>query len=123
MFRLIGVLIALITLVQLNHGYVRADFDLEDWAFFKTLSLPVNMGVKEFVEVYPDNDLYANSKRNLEDLRIIESQNNEEIPYKLLVSEGTDTNQEWDADFVGLGFVLEKGSSFTAHLKNRNIII
>ena len=45
MFRLIGVLIALITLVHLNHGHVRADFDREDWEFYKSLSLPADMEV------------------------------------------------------------------------------
>tara|TARA_B100001750_G_C15506738_1_gene600890 strand:- start:1524 stop:2801 length:1278 start_codon:yes stop_codon:yes gene_type:complete len=120
MFRLIGVLIALITLVHLNHGHVRADFDREDWEFYKSLSLPVDMEVKEFVEVYPDADLYANSKSNFEDLRIIESQNNKETPYKLVVTEGADTNQELDANFVGLGFIAEKGTGFTAHLIDEN---
>ena len=80
------------------------------------------MEVKEFVEVYPDADLYTNSKSNFEDLRIIESQNNKEAPYKLVVTEGSDTNQELDANFVGLGFIAAKGTGFTAHLKHENVL-
>ncbi|MQF65347.1 DUF3999 domain-containing protein [SAR202 cluster bacterium AC-409-J13_OGT_754m] len=120
MFRLMGVLIVVIALVQANSGYVSADFELENWEFYKALSLPLEMEAEEFVEVYPDRDLYANSKADFDDLRIIDSQSNAETPYKIVVLKGADANQELDANVSGLGFVLTKGSSFTFQLKYEN---
>ena len=49
-FRAIGILIVAMVLFQLSYGYVRADFNLENWQFYKTVTLPLEMEEKEFIE-------------------------------------------------------------------------
>lgn len=59
-----------------------ASFNIEKWQYYKDISVS---GVG-FMRISLDDEMFANSKAELSDLRIIDN-NGDEIPYKLTVSE------------------------------------
>lgn len=64
----------------------------------------------------PDRDVYAHSRRNLGDLRIIEKTTNKEIPYKLIVERGEQRRSAVTITINNLSHTPDEYTSFTANL-------
>jgi len=62
---------------------VFADFNLENWLFYKEIFLPEELKEKGPVAVELDNEVFASTKSDFSDLRIIENRENE-VPFKLI---------------------------------------
>lgn len=81
-------ILKLLTLLILFYPiFVLADFNIENWLFFKEIILPKNLPEKGPVAIGLDNEVFSSAKSNFGDLRIIEGKENE-IPFRLIIREG-----------------------------------
>jgi hypothetical protein len=96
-------------------GVASADFTPREWAYSKAISLP-EITVDEFVLTRPDLEVYEKSLEGLADLRIIESTNNRETPYKVLLERGERRRQLVEASVQDLGISPEGNTVFELHV-------
>ena len=72
---------------------VWADFSVNEWRLFKSISLPIGDEQEFLVEIVPDSQIFANTLPKLSDVRIIEEENQHEVQYKLLVGHGEERRE------------------------------
>lgn len=63
--------------------FVFADFNIENWLFFKQIILPANFPDRSPVAIQLDNEVFSGARSDFRDLRIIEREGNE-IPFTLI---------------------------------------
>jgi hypothetical protein len=69
-----------ITFLLLLPLFLRADFEIGNWLFFKEIILPSNLPQKAPVAIPLDFEVFLGAKKDLSDLRIVEGKENE-IPF------------------------------------------
>jgi hypothetical protein len=69
---------------------VQADFSLSQWQYQKDI-LNVQGGL---IDVSLDNEVFANSAKNLTDVRVVDG-TNREVPYKLITAKSEESKQEY----------------------------
>jgi len=123
-FRKLFFVVGLVGLLAVGlAGVASSDFTSREWEYSKPISLQPGVTVDEFVQVRPDIDVYTKSVTGLADLRIIETTNGIETPYKLLVERGERRRQSVSAAVQDLGispngdtsFVVRTGGSGALH--------
>jgi len=67
--------------------FILADFNIENWLFYKAIILPENLPEKGPVAIELDNEVFSSARSDFGDLRIIEGEGNE-IPFSLIRKEG-----------------------------------
>jgi len=76
-----------IFLLLLSPLFILADFNIENWLFYKAIILPENLPEKGPVAIELDNEVFSSARSDFGDLRIIEGEGNE-IPFSLIRKEG-----------------------------------
>ena len=102
-------------LIFLIGSIAHADFKLTDWPYFKEIE-PLNK--EGYVEVTIDKEIYEQTTDKLEDLRIIDEENNE-IPFKLLVERSSTKETAYSPKLFNLSFVPGSHSLFMLDLGKR----
>ncbi|EKE18794.1 MAG: hypothetical protein ACD_9C00236G0003 [uncultured bacterium] len=95
----------------------QADFSLPKWQFQKDISNVEN----GLIELTLDNEVFANSTKNLTDLRVID-ENNREVPYKLIAAKSEEKKQEYRPKITNNSVVAGKYSMAIMDLGEAGII-
>ena len=86
---------------------VLADFTIENWLFYKIISLPENLTEeKNPIAIKLDEEVFNSAQPNFSDLRIIEGEN-KEIPFKIVKKGGGIKTEE---DVVRQGEIINPSS-------------
>jgi hypothetical protein len=99
-----------------------ADFSGQAWRFFKTIELPGGLSQESLVEVASDREVYAQASPGLSDLRVIEANSQQEVPYKLLVERGEQRRSSLAVTLRDLGHVPGQFTSFVADLRQEGAL-
>ncbi len=121
-FRLIlsiGLAVALASLVALP---LFADLSQDSWKFFKPIVLPSGLSDGALVEVSPDVEVFANAAPLLWDLRVVEVDTSQEVPYKLLVERGEQRRSSIAVTIRDLGVVPLQYTTFVADLGKEGVL-
>lgn len=89
-----------------------ASFSVDKWHYYKDIN-PINEGLTRFSL---DEEIFANSKKDLSDLRIIDG-DNQEIPYKMMVSKDKDKSEIFYPKMLNNSFIPGQYSSAILELK------
>ena len=100
---------------------VRADFDVARWQFKKEIVAPGGTVGKVFAELFFDNEIFSNSKSDLNDVRIID-QGGGEVPYILATEAPSAGKNYYSARILDKGIVPGEYSVFTADIGGGGII-
>ncbi|MBI2872078.1 MAG: DUF3999 family protein [Chloroflexi bacterium] len=122
MFRLISAIGLAAALASLVAAPLSADFSKDSWKFFKPIVLPQGLTNGALVEVSPDAEVFANAAPLLWDLRVVEVDSLQEVPYKLLVEQGEQRRSFIYATVRDLGHVPGQYTSFVADLGKEGIL-
>jgi len=113
-------LIVLVLLLLASSG-AAADFSQHNWRYFKDIVLPSGIQPETLVELAPDTEVFAGAANGLADLRIISSEN-EEIPYKLEISQAEYERTSFPVSLTDKGYVPGSYNIFTANLGRAGIL-
>ena len=89
-----------------------ADFSSPDWQYFKSLSLPTNVGVDDPLSLVLDEDVYVHAADGLADLRLI-STSGVETPYLLESLRGRVIRTTTPLQVIDRGYVASAHSQMT----------
>jgi len=120
-FKLPAVL-ALATLLLLAAPIASADFSVQLWQFFKPVPVSDVLLETSLVEVVPDTDVFANAAPTLSDLRVVEENNQQEVPYILLVERGEQRRASVSVTMQDLGTVPGQDTSFVLDLNQQGTL-
>lgn len=98
-----------------------ADFSQRNWRYVKDIVLPSGIQPETLVELAPDTEVFASAADGLVDLRII-SDENEEIPYKLEISQAEHERTSFSVSLRDKGYVPGNYDIFTADLGQGGIL-
>ncbi|MFH1140082.1 MAG: DUF3999 family protein [Chloroflexota bacterium] len=115
----VGLAAALVVLVAVP---LSADFFKDSWKFFKPIVIPQGLTDGALVEVSPDAEVFANAAPTLWDLRVMEADSLQEVPYKLLVERGEQRRSSIYATVRDLGHVQGQYTSFVADLGKEGVL-
>jgi hypothetical protein len=113
-------LITLALLWLVSPGVI-ADFSHQDWRYVKDIILPSGLPPDGLIELAPDREVFAGAASGLADLRII-SDENEEIPYKLEISQAEHERTSFIVSLLNKGYIPESYDIFTADLGKAGIL-
>lgn len=99
-----------------------ADFSKPAWRYFKPILLPPGIPEMSLVEVVPDQEVFAHAGPSLTDLRIVEIDSGQEVPYKLLVERGEQRRATVNVSIRDLGHVPGQYTSFIADLGQEGVL-
>lgn len=115
----VGLAAALATVVVFP---LSADFSGQEWRFFKPVVLPAGHDQEFLVEVVPDREVFAHTEPGLFDLRIIETDSQREVPYKLLVERGEQRRASVAVATRDLGHIPGQFTSFVVDLQREGVL-
>lgn len=108
-------------LLLLVSSSAAADFSQRDWRYAKDIVLPSGLQPEALVELVPDPEVFGGATSGLADLRII-SNENEEIPYKLEISQAEHEQTSFSVSLRDKGYVPGDYNIFTADLGRGGIL-
>jgi hypothetical protein len=117
----IKVFLIAFVLLLLTFSSAAADFSQRDWRYVKDIILPSGLQPEGLVELVPDSEVFASAAQGLADLRII-SNENEEIPYKLEISQEERERTSFSVSLRDKGYVPGSYDIFTADLGRAGIL-
>ena len=91
---------------------VAADFSIEQWQYFKSLSVPAGVGADEPISLLVDEDVYIHAADGLADLRVI-SESGMETPYLLQSLVGSTLRTASALQVIDRGYVPDAHSQMT----------
>jgi hypothetical protein len=110
-----------LVLILLTSASVAAGFSQRDWRYVKAITLPAEVTPEGLVEIIPDREVFAEASPGLADLRII-SGGNEEVPYKLEVSQAERERTSFAVSLRDKGYIPGSYNIFTADLGQEGIL-
>ena len=112
-----AVLIAAIGALALGITGALADFSPSEWRFVKPITLPAGLRGAGLVEVVLDREVSSRAAGGLTDLRLI-AENDDEVPYQLVVARGERERVSVPADIRDQGYVRGEYTTFTAEVSS-----
>ncbi|MFH1228663.1 MAG: DUF3999 family protein [Planctomycetota bacterium] len=109
-----GVIILSFCLMLGLAGRLSADFSVEDWQYYKTIENPGG-GASGYAGVTIDNEIFARSKDDMSDLRVIDNKL-QETPYKIFILARTVQETDVPAQIFNQSFVPGQQTLFTMDL-------
>jgi hypothetical protein len=98
--------------------FSRADFNLNDWRYFKEVSI-LEKGTSRIVL---DEEIFSKAKENFSDLRLI-SEKNKEIPYELSLAKKLSTQEDYAVKLINNSYVSGKHSMVILDLQEKGKLI
>lgn len=117
----IKIFIIILGLLLLASSSAAADFSQSNWRYVKDIILPSGLQPDGLVELFPDREVFGSSAPGLADLRIIANEN-EEVPYKLEISEPKQERTSFPVSLRDKGYVPGGYNIFTADLGRVGIL-
>ena len=99
----------------------KADFSQDSWRYYKDIVLPSGIRSGDLVELSPDTEVFAAASGGLVDLRVI-SDENQEIPYKLEISQAQHERTSFTVSIRDKGYVPGSYTVFTADLGQAGVL-
>jgi len=87
-------------------SFCRADFNPRSWQYYKD----VNEKISDLAQFSIDDEIFANTKSDLRDLRVV-SGRNKEVPYKLVVGEARTEIAVYNPALLNNSYVEGAGTS------------
>ncbi len=112
-----AVLIAAIGALALGITGALADFSPSEWRFIKPITLPAGIPGTGLVEVVLDREVSSSAAGGLIDLRLI-AENDDEVPYQLVVARGERERVSVPAVIRDQGYVRGEYTTFTAEVSS-----
>lgn len=109
-------------LLLLSATIVSADFSIQLWRFFKPVPVSEVLSDTSLVEVVPDTDVFSNAAPTLSDLRVVEENSQQEVPYILLVERGEQRRASVSATMHDLGHLPGQHTTFVLDLKQQGTL-
>ena len=116
-FKAIAVLVAAISASAVGITVALADFSPSEWRFVKPITLPAGLRGADLAEVVLDREVFSRAASGLTDLRII-AENDDEVPYKLVVARGERERVSVPAAIRDQGYVRGEYTTFTAEVNS-----
>jgi hypothetical protein len=116
-----GACLAALALLLLVASGASADFSLDNWRFYKDITLPAGIQSGDLVELAPDAETFATAVDGLADLRVVSGQG-QEIPYKLELSQAESERTSFPVSIRDKGYVPGSHTIFTADLGKGGIL-
>jgi hypothetical protein len=113
--------LVVLTLLLLVASGANADFSRGSWRYYKDIVMPSGIRSGDLVELSPDTEVFAGAVRGLADLRVI-SDENQEIPYKLEISQAQHERASFAVSIRDKGYVPGSHTIFTADLGKEGIL-
>ena len=108
-------------ILAVSLGGVAADFSRQDWRYAKSIEFPAAGTGEGLVELAPDQQVFSGAAPKLADLRIIQDEE-QEVPYKLVVKTGQHERIPFSARVRDLGYLPGQSSSFIADLGHKGTL-
>ena len=121
-FKLPAVVALAVALVLLVAPLVWADFSVQAWRFFKPVVLPANLAETSLLELVPGREVFPHAARGLADLRILEVDSQQEVPYVLLVERGEQRRSSVAVRMRDLGHVPGQHTTFILDLEREGVL-
>lgn len=99
-----------------------AEFEEPKWRFFKPVVLPDKFENESLLSIVPDREIFTLALPKLSDLRVIEADSKQEIPYKLLVETGEKRRRLVELNIVNTAHVENQHSVFIIEFKEEVIL-
>lgn len=112
-----AVLVAVVSALALGAAVALADFSPSEWRFVKPITLPAELRGPGLVEVVLDGEVFSRAAGGLTDLRII-AENDDEVPYQLVVARGERERVSVPATIRDQGYVRGEYTTFTAEVSS-----
>ena len=112
-----AVLVAVVSALALGATVALADFSPSEWRFVKPITLPAELRGPGLVEVVLDGEVFSRAAGGLTDLRII-AENDDEVPYQLVVARGERERVSVPATIRDQGYVRGEYTTFTAEVSS-----
>ena len=116
-FKAMAVMVAAISASALGITVALANFSPSEWRFVKPITLPAELRGAGLVEVVLDRDVFSYAAGALTDLRII-AENDDEVPYQLVVARGERERVSVPAAIRDQGYVRGEYTTFTAEVSS-----
>ena len=117
----IYIFLVVLTLLLLVASGANADFSRNSWRYYKDIVMPSGIRSGDLVELSPDTEVFAAAAGGLADLRVI-SDENQEIPYKLEISQAQHERTSFTVSIRDKGYVPGSHTIFTADLGQAGIL-
>ena len=101
---------------------ILAEFEEPKWRFFKPVVLPDKFENESLLSIVPDQEIFTLALPKLSDLRVIEADSKQEIPYKLLVETGEKRRRLLELNIVNTEHVENQHSVFIIEFKEEVIL-
>ena len=98
------------------------DFSGEAWRFYQPIQLSSDLPEESLVEVALDREVFAHARRDLADLRVVQGDDLQEVPYKLLVERGERRRSSLNVDVQDLGHVPDQFTSFVVEVGQEGVL-